>query len=215
MIIDTTCDATTQSLAIIGGLAIFFICWALISAMTFACVSSFYKHKEHKKYSELTPGQKGDITALSILFPIAIIAGICYLLFGWRKDIAMKKDLKETEVRLTNRINQIAPPSVIPSVTPFRVGDFVTGVRGNPGGYTHLTEGSKSKVLSIDDRGQMSLLLLDHKDYLNHRDAIGKTFKGPSRNFIRWAPNFVSPSVRDNSSARRVTTSSRTKPRRR
>jgi len=66
----------------------------------------------------------------------------------------------------------------------FKVGDIITGVSGNPDGYEHLYEGCVCRVLSINNKGIMKLLLLDHKDKQAQEAYIGDTFTAPSRNFV-------------------------------
>lgn len=72
----------------------------------------------------------------------------------------------------------------------FKVGDIVTGadnqtdIEGNPAGYEHLYQGCKCRVISVNNKGSMDLILLDHIDKEAHRSSIGKKFTAPVRNFV-------------------------------
>ena len=141
-----------------------------------------------------------ELILLSLIFPVAIIGfalgGIIYYIGRWLLFPligATKRDLSETESRLNYKIEESLPakkkslkqlPKVVVPKAKFKVGDKVTGVSGNPDGYKVLYEGCVCRVLSIDERGQMKLLLLDHKDKIAHKDHIGQVYTGPARNFV-------------------------------
>lgn len=65
----------------------------------------------------------------------------------------------------------------------FKVGDVITGVKGNPDGYNVLYEGCVCRVLKVDGNNPMRVILIDHKDKEAHQNKIGKTFTAPIRNF--------------------------------
>ena len=124
--------------------------------------------------------------------PVAIIASFVY----WLVRIvalpfvaATKEDLARTEERITNRM--IRTSGLNSNTTQqignkkFKVGDMIAGISGNPDGYKHLNEGSISRVVRyLNDKGQMEVVLVNHKDFEQHKDVIGKIFKAPDRNFV-------------------------------
>lgn len=97
---------------------------------------------------------------------------------------ATQKDIKDLE----DKIETSRTPCT-PVIKPkFKVGDLITGIAGNPDGYKHLYEGCKCRVITIDEKGKMELLLLEHKDKEAQRKFIGDTFVAPSRNFVLIKP---------------------------
>lgn len=94
-------------------------------------------------------------------------------IFDDESDDESDEDLNSWE----SSVKSFTPPKL------FKVGDLITGVKGNPDGYQHLYEGCVCRVLSIDEKGSMQLLLIGHKDKEAHADCFGKVYKGPSRNF--------------------------------
>lgn len=134
---------------------------------------------------------KNTLVYTVLAWPVILIFGLMYWLY--RLIIlpivaATKEDLSNTERRLTDEINSRCPaPRVVqPSGfrTAFKVGDLITAKRGNPGDYKHLNEGCVCRVKTIDSEGRMTVMLVDHKDFDEQVDSIGKEFKAPARNFV-------------------------------
>ena len=72
--------------------------------------------------------------------------------------------------------------------TKFKAGDLITGVKGNPAGYKHLYEGCVCRVLEVDGKKAMRVILIDHTDLIAHKDYLGKEFKAPQRYFTLIKP---------------------------
>lgn len=68
--------------------------------------------------------------------------------------------------------------------TKFKVGDLITGLKGNPGDYEHLTDRSVCRVLEINEDEGMKVLFLDHKDREEQEEDIGKIYDAPAENFV-------------------------------
>lgn len=129
-------------------------------------------------------------------WPISLIAVIIYWIgraIALPFIAATKRDVKEVKDDLSAKINAINIPTRrtetkanrTKTINKLKVGDLITGVKGNPGGYKHLYEGCICRVLSIDEKGQMNVMLIGHKDKEAHKDVIGKEFNAPARNFIK------------------------------
>lgn len=67
------------------------------------------------------------------------------------------------------------------SQTKFKIGDLVTGVKGNPGGYNKFYEGCICRVLYIDDE-EVEVKLVDHMDREAHKDDLGQVSTLPIEN---------------------------------
>jgi len=174
----TGCSDGTQILATIGAVALYaFVAWIM------HCIFK-------EAFKPRTDDEKALIVIGAAVFPITLV-----ILIGlWLVNLIIlpfeavrKEDLKEVETRLTEKIESVSKPVATPRRNPnhhgLKVGDFVTVKLGNPDGYKHLNEGSKSRVKSIDDKGRMKLVLVDHIDFHNQKDHIGREFKAPARNF--------------------------------
>ena len=68
--------------------------------------------------------------------------------------------------------------------TKFKVGDLITGLKGNPGEYEKLTDRSICRVLEIDEEGDMKVLLLGHKDAEEFEEYMGNIYEAPAENFV-------------------------------
>lgn len=183
------CSDGIFALAVVGGIVLA----ALIYLLIFFLIREIYAIVKGKKgYSELTRMEKENANIYSgfwiVTVPLTIVFGAIYCLYKWVRlpfVAAEKKDLREMETRINQKIilNGIVPPT---QKSKFSVGDLITGIKENPGNYKHLNEGCVCKVLSIDEKGSMSVVLIDHKDFQKHTDVIGKVFKAPSRNFMKY-----------------------------
>jgi hypothetical protein len=183
------CAGWTVFLAWIGGIALY-----LLVALIFSLIAcgAYYK----RRFGDLTSNEQSSVVILSILWPITLIGLVGY----WIVSLiilpfvaAKKNDLVRLENNLTRKISEIAVIRSTPArvdvefsapIRKFRVGDLITGIPGNPDGYKHLYEGCVCRVLSINDKGIMTLLLVDHKDKEAQKAYIGQTFTAPSRNFV-------------------------------
>jgi hypothetical protein len=188
--VEQGCSELTKFLAFIGGAVIVIAVYFLF----FLLIKELYLAYKGKKWSELSRSQKDEANLYAgfwvITVPLTIAVGLVFWIGKWiilPFIAATKKDLRDTEERLTKKIiiNNPIVRNQIPS-TKFVVGDLIAGIKGNPDNYKHLDEGSISKVLTIDERGRMTIVLVDHKDFMKHKDQIGKVFKAPARNFIKY-----------------------------
>jgi len=176
------CSDTVQVFAIIGMIVVFaaiYFGFAIIMREILLAIKG-------KRMSELSRDQKETVNLGTVFWPITIAVGIVWLVAKWiilPFIAATKQDLRETEQRINKKIvlNGITPKVS----TKFKVGDLIKGVKGNPDNYKHLNEGCKCKVLSIDEKGQMKVVLVDHNKFNEHKDSIGNTFKAPARNFVK------------------------------
>lgn len=162
------------------------VVYVLIGFATGAVLTLIYGKET---FCDLREDQKTSVVLAGIFFPIAWIVGILY----WAVNIvilpftaATKEDLKELEASLAEKIEakKLVVQKPKESKPKFKTEDIITGNPGNPDGYKHLYEGCKCRVLSIDDKGSMNVILLDHKDKEAHKKQIGKVFKAPARNFV-------------------------------
>lgn len=150
-----------------------------------------------------------DYTSLIIIaWPFLAIGGIGIVLARWLVFPligATRSDVRRVERRVDRLYVQATPVTPL----PFKVGDRVTGIPGNPGNYDVLYEGCVCRVLSIDAKGSMKLILMQHKDWAAHSNRIGNTYTAPARNFV-LIPETVSSRPRV-----RTPRTSRARPRRR
>lgn len=175
--LSTTCGIP-ESTAILAWIGLMF----LYSLMAFIVFLLLKEIKFFKKEKDLT-------LFLAGIFPIAIpsllLLAIGYIIALWIIFPfigATKKDLQETEDRL---MVEIHPTKNVKKTTNFKVGDLITGVKGNPDGYKYLTEKSVCKVRSIDSNGNMRVILVDHKDP-NKSNKLYEEFRAPARNFVLY-----------------------------
>lgn len=176
------CSDTIQVFAIIGMIVVFAAIYFGLAVL----VSEVLLAIKGKRYPQLSRDEKDMVILGTIFWPITLVVGLVWLVAKWiilPFIAATKQDLRETEQRINRKIilNSVAPKST----KKFKVGDLIQGVKGNPDNYKHLNEGCKCRVLSIDEKGSMKLVLVDHKNFNAHKDVIGNTFKAPARNFVK------------------------------
>ena len=202
------CSETVQLLAFFGVIFLYGIVGVVFSLLVNELMKGSDGRQSDKETVVILAGIFWPVTIVALL--VWIIAKVINnLLFG-----ATIFDLRRTEGTLRQEIREVsascAPCNSLayssdgyeaqldiwnveeqaPIAQPFKVGDLVTGrvpqtdKDGNIISYEHLYTGCKCRVLSIDDRGVMSLLLLAHKDGVAHKEEIGKTFNAPARNFV-------------------------------
>jgi hypothetical protein len=180
------CSDLTKVLAFVGGIFIYGL-FALLFSQIFLAIRK-------KNFNELDDNESLLCILCSIAFPAAIVAGVL-LAIGWwvYKVVSLpynavtRKELKETEKRLESKIIFNTPISKNnKEVSKIVAGDLVTGIKGNPDNYIHLNEGCVCRVKSINEKGSMQLVLIDHKEFSKHRDYIGNTFTAPARNFVKY-----------------------------
>ena len=184
------CPGWVQFLAVIGSIVVY-VGLGFLFANIYKCIIG----KGNKSLSQLTEDERAVYLFTLILWPIMILMGIIWWIIKlitmpfW---VASKEELKETEERI---IDSIALKEVLEKAKTekpvraegtFLPGDLVVGVSGNPDGYKHLNEGCVCRVVECDEKGRMQLILVDHKDFINHKEQVGKTFKGPARNFTLY-----------------------------
>lgn len=178
------CSAETLLFAAIGKFVVFLAIYTLLSLIIRGLILSIYD----KKYSELNNDKKTLVNLATVFWPIAIIVMVVWWLIEailLPFTAARKRDLRELRTELVERIDETCNPQA-QELTKFKVGELITGIRGNPDNYNHLNEGCVCRVTSIDERGRMKVVLVDHKDFSEHVDVIGKVFKAPERNFVKF-----------------------------
>ncbi len=178
------CSAETLLFAAIGKVVVFLAIYTLFAIFIRGIALLICG----KKYSELDSGKKDLVNLATVLWPLAIVIGLVYWLaeaIALPFTAARRRELRELETSLVERIEDTCNPAPEP-ITKFKVGELITGVRGNPDNYNHLNEGCVCKVVSIDEQGRMKVVLVDHKDFDEHNDVIGKVFKAPERNFVKY-----------------------------
>jgi hypothetical protein len=180
------CSPLVQALATLGGI----VCLGLLYAAGFFITLGIYCAVKKKSVPEMTEDEKNTGLLLAGFFPVVFPAGLVLLVGYWLGKLIIlpftavtKDDLLETEKRLEEKISYTKQK---PIETKFNVGDLIKGIKGNPDGYTHLNEGCQCRVKSIDEKGQMKVVLVNHKDFAKHRDVIGNVFTAPARNFVKY-----------------------------
>ena len=178
------CSESTQVFAIIGMIVVFAAIYFGIAII----IREILLAIKGKRMSELSRDEKETVNLGTVFWPITIVIGIVWLVAKWiilPFIAATKKDLRETEERVNKKIilNCVTPTNSKTSKR-LKVGDLIKGVKGNPDNYKHLNEGSLSRILSINDEGSMKVVLVDHKEFKEHKDYIGNTFEAPARNFV-------------------------------
>ncbi len=185
-IVLNNCPKETIFFSIIGKIVVFV---ALYTLMAFL-IRGIALLIAGKKYSELEDGKKDLVNLATVLWPLAIVFGLIYWLaeaIALPFTAARRRELRESEERLVEKIETRCPSAPEPElVTKFKVGALITGIRGNPDNYNHLNEGCVCRVASIDEEEKMKVVLVDHKDFAGHVDVIGKVFKAPARNFVKY-----------------------------
>lgn len=178
------CSDATLFYAVIGRIVVFLAIYTLLAILVRGIALLIYG----KKYSELDNNNKTIVNLATVFWPFAIIIGLVWWLIealALPFTAARKRDLRNLRTELVERIDDTCDPSPEP-VTKFKVGELITGIRGNPDNYNHLNEGCVCRVVSIDEQERMKVVLVDHKDFEGHSDVIGKVFKAPARNFIKY-----------------------------
>lgn len=183
------CSDVTVIFATIGVIVAYFAIGALIGSI----VNALMRNK--------SGDDKDLLVILSVVFwPVAIVMGIVYAiarLLALPFIVATKEDLSDTEDRLNRRIDDECSTCVdvandldiFTSKVPFKVDDIITGIvpqtdaDGSNMSYNILYRGCRCRVLSINERGSMKVILVSHKDKEAHADRIGETFTVPARNF--------------------------------
>lgn len=182
-----SCSEPARSFAALGVFIVAVAVYAIIAVIARLLALSFYG----KKYDELESDQKTNVNLVTFLWPLVIPFFVLYVIakiISLPFVAATKEDLARVKAELTQKIEEwCSRPRAedSPAAPSFKVGDLITGIRGNPDNYTHLNEGCVCRILSIDERGRMQLVLVDHKDFEEHMDVIGKRFKAPARNFVK------------------------------
>ena len=135
-----------------------------------------------------------------ILWPVFLAVMVLMTIAMWIFTplwAATKRDLRDTERRLSDRIQEECSEPICYSEEmeedlfdkSFKVGDIITGTipqtdnHGKNISYEHLYQGCKCRVLRIKENESMKVILIDHKDRDAHKDYIGETFTAPARNF--------------------------------
>lgn len=184
-------DMILQTLAAAGFLSLYLV----IASIVYKAVYSKLKGK----------CSEADVFLIafvsSALFPIFVPLGLLVLWvisiiegpFAGDKERAECEKLKKEIKSLKSKVNTQAQPIVgrlectlsapQESKPKFKVGDLITGVEGNPAGYTHLYEGCVCRVLKVNGNKAMKVVLIDHVDKEAHKAFLGKDFKAPVRYF--------------------------------
>ena len=181
------CPDSIIGFALFGKVVAFLVVWAVIGAITAAFVKAYWKKD---RYSDFTSDQKGYYVLAWIFWPIVWV----YVVLCWIIGVielpftaVRKRDLDQMEQRVNQRIEETRNHTVIPILKQkFSPGDLITGVHGNPDAYKHLDEGCVCRVLSINEKDQMKVILVDHVDFDEQKNWIGKEFKAPARNFVKY-----------------------------
>jgi len=178
------CSNTTLAFAAIGKAVTILAAYALFALIINRVLLLIY----NKRFSELDSDRQTAVILGTIFWPIALVVMVIWWLveaIALPLTAARKRDLRSLRTELVERIDDTCNPSPEP-VTKFKVGELITGVRGNPDDYNHLNEGCVCRVVSIDEQERMKVVLVDHKDFNEHNDVIGKVFKAPARNFVKF-----------------------------
>lgn len=182
------CPEGTKVLAYFGGAVIIIAAWIFIGALTASGVLAYWGKK---RYQDLDRKQKETYVLSWIFWPIVWIGVVLTWIIGVLElpfTAARKRDLQQMEERISEQIENrnVDVIPVIPVIRKFKSGDLITGIRGNPDDYKHLDEGCVCRVLEIDDKGQMEVVLVNHWDFEGQKSYIGNTFKAPARNFVKY-----------------------------
>lgn len=180
------CPEWVEGLAYFGGTIIGLALWAFIGYLTVTVLLAYWGKR---RYQDLDKDRRGWYVYAWVFWPIAwVVAVIMWVIgiLGLPFTAARRRDLREMEQRI-NRTLEDRSYSTIPVISQkFKPGDLITGVRGNPDDYNHLDEGCVCRVLSIDDKGRMKVVLANHKNFEEQKDWFGNTFKAPARNFVKY-----------------------------
>jgi len=118
------------------------------------------------------------------LFPLSIPIIILTVWILTIVQIPLGMDQKEEETTINSRENEDKSKTI---TTKFKVGDLVTGVKGNPGGYIKFYEGCVCRVLNISEN-EIRLKLVGHIDQEANKEALGKVSWVPQEHFTLIKP---------------------------
>ena len=126
------------------------------------------------------------------LFPISVPIIILVIWIFTIIQIPLGMDQEEEEEETTtspkengNESKTIEKPK--PVKTKFKVGDLVTGVKGNPGGYEKFYEGCVCRVLEKDE-DEINLKLVGHIDKEANEESFGRVSWLPQEHFTLIKP---------------------------
>lgn len=189
--IAASCPDWVIALAILGATLIY----SLIGILAFTIAK-----KEFNVDDDFT------LALMGVIWPFVLAGGLIYLVGYWIIMWlifpfigATKQDLSRAERRLLDKIEtQYVVPNrsiqranrnvTVPIVSSkFKVGDYVTGVKGNPEGYQHINEGCVCRISKVLDNLRYEVILLDHYDFNNQKQYLGRTFTVPERAICKSA----------------------------
>jgi len=123
------------------------------------------------------------------LFPISV--PVIILVLWVRSIVFVQIDDDQTENDTTKQKSSPQELDVVKNKTKtkFKVGDLVTGTKGNPGGYNTFYEGCVCRVLEIDkDEQAINLKLIDHIDRKANEEEFGQVAWAPEEHFTLIKP---------------------------
>ena len=126
-----------------------------------------------------------------IVIPVGFVIGAAVRLMEGLVYSGGGKETNEPEDKISNKAQEIIDSSDEDDdedeeeddedeeeeepVCPFKVGDLVTGVEGNPEGNTHLYEGCVLRVVETNE-DEFDGILVDHIDKEAHQSCLGDRF---------------------------------------
>ena len=151
-------------LAFMGGLSLYIVTASTVGRALYS-----------KMGNSLTEEGKMVFSVLGgMFFPIIIPALIIAL---WILTLASSplQGKKEETAETNGNIKSVkAKPKIEEVQIKFKVGDLVTGVKGNPGNYKKLYQGCICRVLKVDSKYEdMEVKLVGHIDKEAHKEDIG------------------------------------------
>lgn len=143
-------------------------------------------------YSSCKNTYRSDRIALAViggfLFPISI--PVIILIYWIYAIVSIPFDQKFED---ENETKKVVSKSQEKDIKPlFKVGDVITGVPGNPGRYKCLYEGCSCRVLTIDNKDDMEVILIDHQDKEAHLDRIGERFEDADPKYFKLVKSTTS-----------------------
>jgi hypothetical protein len=178
----SNCPLWVTTLAWIGGILLYVLIGILVG---YIIQAGIYKKA---RYHDLMHDEESMVLVGGIFWPIAMAVGILWWIIAIISlpfVAATKRDIHRLQRTIENMsVPLAAVHSVAIQNRKFKKGDIVTGIKGNPDNYEHLDEGCVCKIMDINAKGIMSLVLLDHKDKESQKEFIGQTFTAPERNFV-------------------------------
>lgn len=126
------------------------------------------------------------------LFPISVPIIFLALWIFTIVQIPLGMDQEEEEEEATTSPKENGNESKTkenpkPVKTKFKVGDLVTGVKGNPGGYEKFYEGCVCRVLEKDEK-DIKLKLVGHIDKEANEESFGRVNWFPQEHFTLIKP---------------------------